>query len=556
MSRIRGLVAVIVAGGLIAACNANSDSDSSSEPQSAERGGTLYVLSSAPELDLDPARSQNLGTSTIHLVVRGLTSWKVSPDKAAEVVPDMATDTGTPTDGGKVWTYHLKDGLKYSDGTPITAQDIKYSVERSFAPSLAGGLSYHKSLLEGASSYQGPYDGKHLDSVETPDETTIVFHLTKPFGDWPWIVSMPAFGPVPEDKDDPNTYGQHPVSSGPYQIDSFDQGKEVVFTRNPEWSKDTDPARTASPDKIVMEMGLEDTVVINRLIADRGNDQYATSTGTFVQAPLLPEIQGKPDVESRMAVSSSGALTYLAMNTQKSPLDDVQVRQAIQYAVNKQAVQVAAGGAEVGGGIASTLIAPGIPGHEDFNQYEAPPNGDPDKAKDLLTQAGYGDRLKLSLLCSNDSDAVDKAEAIQAGLREAGIDVKLDPQEDNAYTADATGDDPKYDLVLGSWLPDYPSALGAIQPLFAKSEIGGGGYNLSRFDDPEVDSQIDAAIGETDPKKAGAMWAELDRQIMDAAPVVPLLYAHNAFLRGSKVAEFFVPPYPPYLNILTLGLAE
>ena len=96
------------------------------------------------------------------------------------------------TDSGKTWTYTLKDGLKFADGSAITTKDIKYGIERSFAPELSGGLGYHKSLLVGGDTYKGPYAGKELASIETPDDHTIVFHLKSSFGDWPWIVSMPA----------------------------------------------------------------------------------------------------------------------------------------------------------------------------------------------------------------------------------------------------------------------------------------------------------------------------------------------------------------------------
>jgi len=154
--------AVAVAAALVlaaAACNANDKTATGGSTAAAEQGGTWHVLTTSKEISLDPAKSQNLGISTIHLVLRGLTSWKTSPGKAAELVPDLATDTGQVSDGGKTWTYKLKSGLKYADGSPIVAADIKYGVERSFAPELSGGLGYHKSLLVGGDKYQGPYKG-------------------------------------------------------------------------------------------------------------------------------------------------------------------------------------------------------------------------------------------------------------------------------------------------------------------------------------------------------------------------------------------------------------
>src|SRR4051794_25392159 len=125
--------AVAVAAALVlaaAACNANDKSTTSGgSTAAAEQGGTWHVLTTSKEVNLDPAKSQNLGISTIHLVLRGLTSWKTEEGKAAQLVPDLATDTGQVSDGGKTWTYKLKPGLKYADGSPIVAADIKYGIE-------------------------------------------------------------------------------------------------------------------------------------------------------------------------------------------------------------------------------------------------------------------------------------------------------------------------------------------------------------------------------------------------------------------------------------------
>ncbi|WP_433168790.1 ABC transporter substrate-binding protein [Kribbella sp. CA-247076] len=558
MKRITRAVAVAAALALaVAACNANNQSTpGGGDTAAAEAGGTFHVLSTSKEISLDPAKSQNLGTSTIHLVLRGLTSWKTSPDKAAELVPDLATDTGQVTDGGKTWTYKLKSGLKYADGSPIVAADIKYGIERSFAPELSGGLGYHKSLLVGGDKYTGPYKGAQLASIETPDDTTIVFKLNKPFGDWPWVVSMPAFSPVPKAADkDPAHYGEDPVASGPYQVKSYAPGSKLELERNPNWDKATDEARTGLPDAIVIDMGLQPDVVNQRLIADAGDDKFAASTGVSVPAALIPTVTGNPAVKSRVATSPSGALQYLAMNTKRPALANPEVRKAIQYAVDKQAVQVAEGGPEYGGEIATTLITPGIEGQEKYDLYQAPPQGDPDKAKSMLAAAGVSN-LNLVMAAENLPTNLAVAQAIQQGLKRAGITVTIRPLDYEPLTDLITGNKPDFDLTVSSWLPDFPSALGNIQPLFASSEAGNGGYNISRYSNPAVDTAIAAATAESDRTKAAGLWTAIDKQIMADAPVVPLIYARNAFLHGSKVQNFYLPPYPPYPNVLITGLSK
>ena len=557
MKRItRAVAAAAVLALAAAACNANDKSSSGGgSTATAEQGGTWHILTTSKEISLDPAKSQNLGISSIHLVLRGLTSWKTEQGKAAELVPDLATDTGQVSDGGKTWTYKLKSGLKYADGSPIVAGDIKYGIERSFAPELSGGLQYHKSLLVGGDKYTGPYKGGELASVETPDDTTIVFKLNKAFGDWPWIVSMPAFSPVPKKADtDPAHYGEKPVASGPYQVKTYAPGSKLELERNPNWDKSTDQARTGLPDSIVLEMGLQPDVVNQRLIADAGDDKFAATTGVSVPAALIPTVNGNPAVKARVATSPSGALEYLAINTQRPALKNLQVRKAIEYAVDKQAVQVAEGGPEYGGDIASTLITPGIDGYNKFNSYEAPPAGDPEKAKQMLAAAGVSN-LKL-VLAADQTNGLGVAQAIQQGLKRAGITATIKPLDYEPWNDLVTGNKPDFDLTVSSWLPDFPSAIGNIQPLFASSEIGNGGFNLSRYSNPAVDAAIAAATAETDRAKAASMWGALDKQIMADAPVVPLIYARNAFLHGSKVQNFYLSAYPPYPNQLIVGLSK
>jgi peptide/nickel transport system substrate-binding protein len=549
-----GVVAVTAALALVA-CNANpSDTGTATATTAATKGGTLTILTASTNINLDPAKSQNLATTTLGLVLRRLTTWDIQPGQPAKVVPDLATTTGASSDGGKTWTYQLKDGLKYADGATITAQDIKYGIERSFAPELSGGLGYHKSLLVGGDAYKGPYTGGELASVETPDSRTVVFHLSKSYGDWPWIASMPAFAPVPKAKDDPQKYGTDPVASGPYQVDVNQQGSLLRLKRNPYWAAKTDPERTAGPNQIVFKLGQDTTVQAQRLIADSGPDKDAFGAG-FVPPAQLVQIEQNPAAKSRVVTSDAGALEYLAINTTRGALSDLRVRQAIEYAVDKKAVQVAAGG-PIGGALATTLITPGIAGRVDYDLYPAGPDGDVAKAKQLLAQAGHASDLKLTLLVQNDEQNLAYAQAIQQGLRRAGIAVTIKPEDEDTWAADATGDKANYDLSLSGWQPDFPSANGNIEPLFASSEIGGGGWNQSRYSQPAADALIQQATGETDPAKAQALWAQADKRILQDAPVVPLLFTKNSFLHGSDVQNFFVAAFPAYPNYLKVSLRK
>ena len=364
----------------LSGCGASNDNAATgSASGTTVKGGTLNVLLSSTEMDLDPAKSQGLPTTTNGNIFRRLTAWKITDKGETKVVPDLATDTGKSSDDGKTWTYTLKDGLKFSDGTPITSKDVKYGLERSFADSLTGGLSYHKTLLEGAQDYHGPFDGQELSSIETPNDKTIIFHLNAPFGDWPWVVSLAAFTPVPDGKGPASGYGKLPVASGPYKVESNEAGKEAVFVRNTYWDKKTDPVRTAGPDKIVFKMGQDTSVAAQSIMQGTGEGKNSFLSG-FVPAAQLAQAQANPNYKKLLTTSGDGALEYLAINTQH--VKNAKIRQALQYAVDKKAYQTASGG-EIAGNFATTLITPGIEGREDYDQGVGRAGPDPQAHRHL-----------------------------------------------------------------------------------------------------------------------------------------------------------------------------
>lgn len=543
------------AGALLTACNANERSSPGATGAAPTAGGTLYILQDSATIAFDPAKSQNLATTALALVHRRLTSWDIRPGAPATVVPDLATDTGTASDGGSTWTFTLKDGLTFSDGSPITSADVKWGLERSFAPAFSQGLTYHKSLLVGGADYRGPFEGQGLDSIEVPDPKTIVFHLLRPYGDWTWIASTPAFAPVPHDTGAEANYGEHPVASGPYQVQSYQQGVRATLVRNTHWDKASDQVRTGLPDQVVFQLSQDDSVISQRLAADNGDDRFAFGA-SFVAPATLAQLASNPAVEQRVVTSQAGGLAMLVLNTRKGPLADPAVRKAFQYAVNRSAFQVAAAGsAALAGDAATTLITPGITGREVFDLYPTRPDGDPDTAKQMLAAAGHPEGLSgLDFVVNSNNGGAERAQAIAAALARAGIQVTLRPVDGDSWDAEVTATDATYDLTYLSWQPDFPSPNGNIQPLFASGEIGNGGYNLARYSNPDVDAMIVDAQATVDPAEAGRKWAAVDRRIMQDAPVVPLIYSRNSFLHGSKVGNFSVADFPAYPNYLTVGL--
>src|ERR1700733_1743126 len=332
-------VSVAVLAASLAACGGANNTASSPAAASAPaaKGGTLTVFDSETTISgLDPALSWSLASTSSGLLFRRLTTWKIGPTGTPEVVPDLATSDGTPSDDGQVWTYHLKSGIYFSNGAPITSYDFKYGIERTYAPALSGGLNYQKPLLADAANYTGPFSGQQLSSIVTPNPTTIVFHLNKPYGDRPWVVSTTSMAPVPAGKAPAATFGKDPVTSGPYAVQSYTSGNSLVLVRNKYWSQATDRNRTGGPNKIVVELNQDPTVEAQTLISDGPSAQDAFGAD-FVPAAQLAEAENNPSVKSRLVTSSASPLEYLAVNVQSPKLKSLQVREALEYAVNREA---------------------------------------------------------------------------------------------------------------------------------------------------------------------------------------------------------------------------
>ncbi|WP_282692351.1 ABC transporter substrate-binding protein [Streptomyces sp. CC208A] len=524
-----------------------------------QKGGTLTVLSNQDFTHLDPARNwvmpdMDFGT---RLLYRTLVTYKAEPGaKGTELVPDLAEDLGTPSNGAKTWTFRLKPGLKYEDGTPITAQDVKYNVERSFSPDLPGGPDYAARYLAGAEGYQGPAQGKHLDSVKTPDARTIVFELRTPFAEFPFAATLPTFSPVPKAQDKGPQYDNRPFSSGPYKIETYSRGKQIVLARNTHWDPATDQVRKAYPDRIVVTMGLKGGQVDDRLIASSGADASAVPWASL-RPESTPKVLTKPDVKARLLAESSSCTDMLQMHTGRAPFDNVKVRQAVQHALDREAVITAVGGPALND--ASTATMPGslFDGGKQPDTLKIPLTGDVEKAKQLLKEAGKADGFSTSIIVSTGDKAV--GEAVQQSLGRAGIKVTIETVDPSAFY-DTIGDTKnRTDLVYTGWCPDYPSGSTFLPFVFDGRYIKekGNSGNHSLFRDDATMKRMDEIATMTDAAQANKAWQELDGQILAKAPVVPVATKRRTLLVGTNIAGAFGhASYGGQLDYATVGLKD
>ncbi|GHJ37465.1 ABC transporter substrate-binding protein [Streptomyces sp. TS71-3] len=521
------------------------------------KGGTLSVLNIEPQTDFDPARLYTSGGGNVpSLVFRTLTTRNRANGAAGnKVVPDLATDIGTPSKNATVWTYTLKKGLTYEDGSPITSTDIKYGIERSFAAELSGGAPYLRDWLVGGADYQGPYkDKKGLASIETPDERTIVFHLNKPEGDFPFLATGTQFAPVPQKKDDGTKYENHPVSSGPYRVISNENdGEHLVLGRNPHWSASNDSQRKAYPDRIDVRSGLDSAVINQRLSASQGADAAAVTTDTNLGPAELAKVSGDKTLAARVGTGHFGYTNYLAFNPKVKPFDNPKVREAIAYAIDRSSVINAVGGTSLAEPATTFLPNQKAFGYTPYDPFPAGKSGNPQKARQVLADAGYPHGITVTLTHANaDPEAGPEiATAVQDALKKAGITVKLQGMEVNQYRDAYKSVKKEPGFFLARWGADWPSGGPFLAPIFDGRQIvkDGANFNHAQLNDPAVNKDIDAINQLTDVNAAAARWGALDKRIGEQALDVPLFHPVYKRLYGKDVKNIVIGNWTGVLDV-------
>ena len=553
-----GLRAVVLTGVMamaLAACGGSSGGSSKNPGDSGSgpvKGGTITFLTLEDQFqDLDPQRNytgENLAFASAYITLT-LNAFKLSPDgkTANELTPDMATDTGTPNADATSWSWTLKDGIKWQDGSAVTCDDVKYGVSRTFATTvITNGPSYAIQYLDiptdkdGNSIYKGPYVKNStaaqaaFDKAVTCDGNKITFNLNKPVGDFNFTVTLTAFAAVPKAADTGEKYDDKVISDGPYQIQEYTKGSQMVLVRNQNWSKSTDSYRPAYPDKIIVKFGLDSSVIDQRLIQDSGDDQHALTVGDVVQPSNLATVFGSDRFASRRVNGYDPYVRYYAVNVKSVP--NLDQRKAIAAALDRAQLRTIAGGAYAGD-LADGVIKPNLPADyapsgmwTGLLGQNIPDSGDPNYAKQLVQQSGQP--MKTIQFDYPQTPTNDRAAAaVVSSLGKAGIKVKPNPIEAGQFYGIVFDPNKEGDLVAAGWGPDWPNASTVVPPLFTPT----GGFDLSQVNDKAFNARVDAASKLTDIGQQAEQWKALNKEAMAQVWVIPTRFGKQQRLAGSKV---------------------
>lgn len=571
---IAASAAVALAAGL-AACGGDSGGGSGSGGGSTEagaKGGTLNYLIFAPIEHVDPQRiyvGRDI-TNFSRTVYRQLVTFPISTDaKTANTpVPDLATDTGKSEEGGKKWSFTLKDGIKWEDGQPIKCEDFAYGASRVFATDvITGGPNYLLSYLDiptdkktGLPAYDGPYkgDGQDLfDKAITCDGNTITYNFKKPWPDFPLAVAaLHMMDPYRKDKDQGDKSNFQIFSNGPYKLEgAWDKNKGATLVRNDNYDASTDSTdiRKALPDKIVFNIGQTTETIYDQLIADSGDAQTAV-TGQRVPPAYYNQIQGA--VADRSVLVDSPYVDYLVPNFRR--MTDPKVREALKVATNAQA-WIDAGGGDKAFGPAESIVNPAVVGYQANQAFSGPKEGDPAAAKKLLQEAGVKMPYPLTFTYPSSETADKQAAALKETWDQAGFDVTLDGLGDTYYDV-IQKPNKDSDVIWGGWGADWPSAITVTAPLFDSrinltSNSDGQDYGAYKSD--EFNKLVDQAQSASSLDDQTAALQQADTVLGQDTAYIPLEIAKFYFLHGSKVTGYTnTPASSMYPDLGPIGVKQ
>jgi peptide/nickel transport system substrate-binding protein len=521
----------------------------------AKTGGTINLVSSQSFDSLDPGVTYAAQTwNLFRTFARPMMAYEHTPS-GNQIVGDLATGPGVQSNGGKTWTYTLRDGATFEDGTPITSGDVRWAIERSNWSALVGnGPTYFHNILT------APNDPrfKNLDVyksgdkafdniIVTTDPKKIVFNLPQDFGEFDYVMTLLQTAPVERSvdaKDNGDTYGKRPVSTGAYKIVSYAAGKELKLARNEAYNAVSDPnhMHVALADTIDVQLGVDASERDQRLLDGQADADLGSALTVANHAKVLQD----PVLKSQTDDSADSSISYASINTQLIP--NVDCRQSIEYAIDKNTVLNQFGGPWAGS-VATNMLTDGIPGAVQFPSYSY----DPAKAQSSLAKCKAeapelfdGGKLSFKIAAQvNAPDLQNAATAMQSSLQQVGIDAQVTLFPFGQYSQycgnQAYAKAHRLGMCLANWGPDWLTGYGMLDQLVTANGIAEtGSQNYAFLDDKTVNDLEKEALASFEPTTQQQDWVKMDHRVMDLAAYVPLVQRHVMRFRSARLANVMI----------------
>jgi peptide/nickel transport system substrate-binding protein/oligopeptide transport system substrate-binding protein len=465
---------------------------------------------------LDPALSTDVPTGrAVSYVFDGLTRFTPT----AQVEPGLAERWEVSRDG-RSYTFHLRRGVRFHDGTPFVARHVIASWQRVLDPSTKGGRGEPLFPIRGARAYARG-EAPTITGLSAPNDSTLLVSLDEPIAIFPKLLAMPVASIVPPADRITATFGEHPIGTGPWKLVEWRHDDYLLFARNDSYFLGAPKAESLRA-RIIKEPSTS--------VAE-----FESGNVDILQIPPGQTAEWEAD-ESRQALLSSTPalqLIYVGINCTRGPLKDARVRQAINYAVDvKTIVERLVSGR---GTRAAGVIPPTLSG---YDSSRAPYPFDTTKARQLLAAAGYPRGIDIELWSPTTEIYVRIAQTLQAYLATVGIRAKIVQRESAAARAAARKGET--DMILKDWYADYPDAENFLYPLLHSANKGVGG-NVSFFANARFDSLVMASRFELDEAKRNALYRSADSVAFQEAPML-FLYFYNVLYAVQPWVVGFKPP--------------
>jgi YVTN family beta-propeller protein len=490
----------------------------------AHRGGMLRLTEIREAyVSIDPALAYETHAQTIlSLTNDGLTAFKrVGGSEGSQLVPDLATSLPAPTDARGPYTFRLRSGLRYATGQPLRPADFRRALERVFQLRSPGSFLYTAVL--GADECMRRPARCNLSKGVVADERahTVTFRLTEPDPDFSAKLALPFAFAVPAGAAVRAGPTRPLPATGPYAIASYVPARQLRLVRNPrfrEWSPAARP--DGYPDEIVIRLGVPESAAL-RAVA-----RSVADVGVIGQRRDVMALRRR--YASRVHVSVGSGVAHLYLNTRIPPFDDLRVRRALNYAVDRGVLAARAPGPTARP--TCQVLPPNFPGYRLYCPYRL----DPARAARLVSTSGTSGAVIVIL---TPAIAEHLVSPVVTALRRLGYRARLRVVEDSTYDPLASPASVQAGFI--AWVPDYPSAAGVIPPLFSCRSVAAG-TNPSRFCARGVDRMINRALNlqATDQRAANELWGRVDRMIVDQAPLVPMVTLQDAYLVSARVGNY------------------